>query len=88
MRASYVKKFAPVQAALLMFGKKASKSACVNHAPIPLPVEPGEVEGAGVGELVDALDAAEEVDAGTGVVVDSPDVAVQPSAFQIVSALQ
>lgn len=77
-----------MQAALLIFGKKASKSACVNHALIPLPVEPGEVEEAGAWELVDALDAAEELDAGAGVVEDSSDTAVQPSAFQIVSALQ
>jgi hypothetical protein len=98
--APYVKKFAPVQAALLMFGKKASKSACVNHAPMPSPLVPGD--GAVVGLLcagVDALDedvdaggavvddasAEEDVDEG-GAVVDSPPE--QPAAFQIDSALQ
>lgn len=98
--APYVKKFAPVQAALLMFGKKASKSACVNHAPMPSPLVPGD--GAVVGLLCAGVDALEEdVDAGGAVVDDAPveeDVdeggAVvdsppeQPAAFQIDSALQ
>jgi hypothetical protein len=77
-----VKKFAPVQAGLLMFGKKASKSACVNHAPMPLPLVPGDGVGAGLPCVdVDALD----VDAG-GAVVDSPPE--QAAAFQVDSPLQ
>jgi len=53
-----------------MFGKKASKSACVNHAPMPSPLVPGD--GAVVGLLCEGVDALEEdVDAG-GAVVDAP----------------
>jgi hypothetical protein len=97
--APYVKKFAPVQAALLMFGKKASKSACVNHAPMPSPLVPGD--GAVVGLLCAGVDTLEDVDAGGTVVDDNPveedvdegDAVVdsppeQPAAFQIDSALQ
>lgn len=99
--APYVKKFAPVQAALLMFGKKASKSACVNHAPMPSPLVPGgggavvgllcaDVDALGEdvdagGAVVDDTSAEEDVDEG-GAVVDSPPE--QPAALQMDSALQ
>jgi len=78
-----VKKFAPVQAALLMFGKKASKSACVNHDPMPLPPVPGD--GAGAGLPCADVDALEVVDAGGAVVGSPPE---QPAAFHVDSALQ
>jgi len=96
--APYVKKFAPVQAALLMFGKKASKSACVNHAPMPSPLVPGDGAVVGLlcadvleedvdagGAVVDDTSAEEDVDEG-GAVMDSPPE--QPAAFQMDSALQ
>jgi hypothetical protein len=79
-----VKKFAPVQAAALMFGKKASKSACVNHDPMPSPLVPGDGAGAGLPCAdVDALE--EDVDEGGSVVDSAPE---QPAAFQVDSALQ
>lgn len=81
-KAACVKKFAPEQAALLMFGKNASKSACVNHSPMPLPGGPGDDvgmgEGTGVGEGMGTGD-------GIGTGEGAP---LHPVAFQVDLSLQ
>lgn len=81
-RAACVKKLAPEQAALLMFGKNASKSACVNHSPMPLPgstgVGAGMGEGTGAGE---GMGRGDGVGAGVG-------ATPHPVAFQVDFSLQ
>jgi hypothetical protein len=85
-----VKKFAPVHAALLIFGKKASKSAWVNQVPIALP--PELWDGVGVGELGEVgtglfVVVGASVGSGVGMLVDAS-VPVHPSDVQVDSALQ
>jgi hypothetical protein len=81
-----VKKFFPVQAGLLIFGKNASKSAWVNHVAMPLPL--GPEDGAVVGELGALVDATAEVAVVVGATVVVASVPAQPTAFQVDSALQ
>lgn len=80
--AACVKKFAPEQAGLLIFGKKLSKSDCENHAPIPLPAGTGLGVGVGTGD-------GAGVGVGAGVaVVEGEGPEPQPAAFQVDFSLQ